>query len=564
MSFEIQPYNLGLAVLQWLAVMLAAGLVALFVGTVIAVLTLGWQGRSVVADTLRRGWTDLTRLSWRRIWALAVLALKESLARRALLVLGTFIVLFMAANLFLRTPEEDVPAKPYVSFVLTVVQWLLIPVALLLACWGLPADIKDRSLHTVVTKPVRRSEIVIGRMLGYGLMTTLVLAIVAVFGFVWIHRVVPERSRPQLISRVPVFSEDFYFIDRVGQKQATAINVGDIWEHRSYVEGKTNARAVWRFTGLNPRLFDNEGLRFEYRFEAFRSHKGNVDEGERVRFRLILVNEDKGLRVPFPQRGAGQEISEFVQETVRGATAKDEEEQAVLFIPRELNAQAGGADSTSPGAKVDLFDDLIQNGELQIEVLCEDPGQYIGAAQTDLFIRLPDRPFASSYFKAMFGIWLMVLLVIMIGTAASCFLKGPVATLMTFGLVILGSPLRSYMEDQLRQQFQKGEVLGGGMLESAYRLVTQMNQQTPLPDNFGTQAIKYLDTGVFSLLAVVRNVIPDFTHFNMTEYVANGFDVPFSDAGAAVLPSIMTALGYLIPCVVLGYFSLQLRELESK
>ena len=103
-------------------------------------------------------------------------------------------------------PEEDVPAKPYVSFVLTVVQWILIPVALLLACWGLPADIKDRSLHTVVTKPVRRSEIVIGRMLGYGMMTTLVLVIVALFGYVWIRRVVPERSQAQLISRVPVFS----------------------------------------------------------------------------------------------------------------------------------------------------------------------------------------------------------------------------------------------------------------------------------------------------------------------------------------------------------------------
>jgi hypothetical protein len=69
---------------------------------------------------------------------------------------------------------------------------------------------------------------------------------------------------------------------------------------------------------------------------------------------------------------------------------------------------------------------------------------------------------------------------------------------------------------------------------------------------------------VFSGLAVARMIIPDFRHFNMTEYVANGFDVPFNDAGAAVLPSIVVVLGYFIPCVVLGYFCLQLRELESK
>jgi hypothetical protein len=43
--------------------------------------------------------------------------------------------------------------------------------------------------------------------------------------------------------------------------------------------------------------------------------------------------------------------------------------------------------------------------------------------------------------------------------------------------------------------------------------------------------------------------------------VAKGFDVDFR---AAILPSIAVALAYLIPCVLLGYFALKLRELESK
>src|SRR5262245_9683326 len=243
MSFNAQPYDLLMAVVEWIAVVGISAVVALLVGWVIARVTFGKSGTRAVKDAVKRGWTDLTKLSGRRIGALAYLSFKEALARRALLVLATFIVLFMAANLFLRTPAADVPAKPYVSFVLTVVQWLLIPVALLLSCWGLPADIKDRSLHTVVTKPVRRSEIVIGRMLGYGLITTLVLVVVAVFGLVWIHRVVPARSQAQLVSRVPVYSagEDaFYFIDRAGNKSAFANNVGDIWDFRSFIEGQTN------------------------------------------------------------------------------------------------------------------------------------------------------------------------------------------------------------------------------------------------------------------------------------------------------------------------------------
>lgn len=566
MGIDAQPYQLGLAVLTWLAIVGVSAVVALLVGFVIARVTFGKKGTRAVKDAVKRGWTDLTKLSGRRIGALAYLAFKEALARRALLVLGTFIVLFMAANLFLRTPEQDVPAKPYVSFVLTVVQWILIPVALLLSCWGLPADIKDRSLHTVVTKPVRRSEIVIGRMLGYGLITTLVLAAVALFGLIWIHRVVPARSQSQLVSRVPVYSsgkDAFYFVDRAGNKSPFAQNVGDIWDFRSFIEGQTNSRAVWTFEGLNPGRM-GDPLRMEYRFEAFRSHKGNITEGEGVRFRLFFVNEEKKLRVPFPQTGPGIEIREFAQETVRGATAKSDEEKAVLDIPRELRAEAAG-DATAAGEKVDLYNDVMQDGTLRVEVACLDSGQYLGAAKTDLFIRMPDRAFAISYAKAMVGIWLMVLMVIMIGTTASTFLKGPVATLLTFGLVILGSPLRSYMEQQYTERFgEKGEVLGGGMLESAYRLVTQMNQQTPLPENTGTKIIKALDEAGFGGMAVVRNIIPDFRHFNMTEYVANGFDVPFNDAGAAVLPSIVTVIGFLLPCIILGYYALQLRELESK
>ena len=179
MSFEVKPYDLTGALLHWLVVMGACGAVALFVGLVVALLTHGVRGPRLVVDTLRRGVVDLTGLSPRRIAALAGLAVKEALNRKALYVLFVLAFLFAAANLFLRTPSADLPAKPYVSFVLTTITWVLVPVALLLSCWGLPADIKDRSLHTVVTKPVRRSEIVIGRIVGYGLVTTVVLALVA-------------------------------------------------------------------------------------------------------------------------------------------------------------------------------------------------------------------------------------------------------------------------------------------------------------------------------------------------------------------------------------------------
>ena len=48
---------------------------------------------------------------------------------------------------------------------------------------SLPADIRDRTLHTVVTKPVRKIEIVLGRVLGFVFVGTLLLVGIGVISY---------------------------------------------------------------------------------------------------------------------------------------------------------------------------------------------------------------------------------------------------------------------------------------------------------------------------------------------------------------------------------------------
>src|SRR5690606_895309 len=100
----------------------------------------------------------------------------------------------------------------------------------------------------------------------------------------------------------------------------------------------------------------------------------------------------------------------------------------------------------------------------------------------------PDRRFASGYFKAVFGIWLMTVLVVVLGVTASTFLKGPVATLLTFTLIVIGSPFRGFM-DELAVNYERsvttqGATLeGGGPLESIIRIVRHMNPSQELPES---------------------------------------------------------------------------------
>ncbi|HXY32737.1 MAG TPA: hypothetical protein VEI07_00835 [Planctomycetaceae bacterium] len=545
MQFDVVPYDLVQGVSTWLKVMLACGVLVL-IASFAASLGFGLRGPAKVFWQLVGAVKDISELSARRIWALAMLTAREAIRRKALLVFGVFALLFMFGSWFLSTPGEkaDIQIQRHVVFVFTAISWLVLPVVLMLACWGIPEDIKARSMHTVVTKPVRRIEIVLGRMLGFSMIATLIVAVMSVAGYIWIDRQVTKDAHAQLLCKVPIYGK-LSFLDRQGQPATAGINVGDVWTFRSYIEGSTKATAIWDFDRLSDASLmpisskeqgETRGLRVQTSFESFRTHKGVINSG--LLCQLTLVNPKTNLRVPLP----AFEVAEY-----RG----DANVTAIPASPTYYDSEA------RKNKTVDLVKDLIADGQLRIEARCLNGEQFLGMARPDMFIRTPDRPFAVGFFKAVGGVWLQALVVVMIGVAASCFLKGPVATLMTFCVLIVGMSFRGLID-----KIVSGDQLGGGPTESIYRMVTHLNQTVDL-DLSGTvtKTIKGSDWVAQQGIWLVQQTFPNFQYFGMSPYVAKGFDVDFR---AAIIPSIAVALAYFVPCVLLGYFALKLRELESK
>lgn len=588
MTFDRNPFLLGPSFLHWLVVF---GSFAGIVFSLAILGALGVYGASGPVAVMARVWQglhDFLGLSARRIWAIASLTIKEAVRRKALLVFIVFAALMMFASWFLETDlRADLQMRNAVSFTLTTVSWLTIPVVLLLSCWGIPEDIRLRSIHTVVTKPIRRNEIVMGRILGFSVVASLIVALMGAVGFFWVQR---QRPKPfavleadgkmtklensaeistadrklteidssrltgvelknfetakksleekgkkwrlflasfEFVCRVPVYGT-LSFLDREGQPADKGINTGDIWEFRSYIEGATKAEAIYKFPMDRP----VDRVKLESRFEAFRTHKGRI--GQSLLVRYVLVNPTKQLRVPLPTF----EVAEF------GLNERDLERQISYY------------DEDQKDRTVDLFDDIVDQQSLTVVVQCMDSGQYLGMARPDMFIRLPDRHFAVGYFKAVLGVLLMSVFLISIGVTASTFVKGPVATLLTFTVLIIGQGFREFMLKLIT-----GEQKGGGPLESWYRLITHMNDTSNLPDNIGMKLITGIDNVMFGGLWLIQHVIPDLSYFVMSPYVANGFDVPWS---SALSYSLAMTLGYLLPCILIGYYSLTLRELEAK
>ncbi|MEO1528022.1 MAG: ABC transporter permease [Planctomycetota bacterium] len=130
---------------------------------------------------------DLPGTSVRRIFALARLAFKEAIRRKVLFVIGLFIVILLFAGWYLNGDSDD-PARLYISFVLTATNYLILALALFISAFSLPQDIESRTIYTIVTKPVRATEIVLGRIFGFIAVGTVMLIPMGLASYVFVTR----------------------------------------------------------------------------------------------------------------------------------------------------------------------------------------------------------------------------------------------------------------------------------------------------------------------------------------------------------------------------------------
>jgi hypothetical protein len=587
------PGSIG-ALPRFLLIALGVGLIGLVGGYVVAAARHGLlRGGDIVYRTITTGVRELFETSPRRVWALARLAMKEAWRRRVVVALVVFFIILVFASWFLKTNHQD-PAKLYISFVLTATTYLVLGIALLLSAFSLPADFKSKTIYTIVTKPVRAGEIVLGRTIGFTLVGTALLAVMGVCSYIFVIRslnhthevdvnslknvtdvegeVIGQDGRTSLNAyhrhdvqlnnegrsgalsnfghtheivkrgdewvvlgadgimraRVPRWGK-LSFIDRQGVPKQRGISVGSEWTYRSFVDGATQATAIWLFDDITPALnyVDEEsgvsGLPIGLIVRVFRTHKGII--GEAIHGTIRVRNPETGLEseaTSFPAQD--QKIDE-------------------MMIPRKL--------VDAEGNEYDLYKDFVSsNGQLEILVQCLERGQYYGFAQPDLYLRLPDATPVWNFIKVYLSIWVQMVIVIAVGVMASTLLSGPVAMLFTVSFIVLG-----FWRD-LFVGVARGTEYGGGPVESFYRLITQKNIITKLDENLTTTLIQAVDAVFKGFMLTVAQVLPDFESLSTVNFAALGFNVPDD----LVYQNLLIGLAYVVGLAIVGYFLLRTRE----
>ena len=596
----------GVGALWWFLLVVGAfSLVSLVVGLVFGAVRFGpLPAGDMAYRVVANGFKDLFALSPRRVGALARLAIQESIRRRVLVAFAVFLIILLFAGWFLGTDQPE-PARLYLNFVLTATTYLMLLIALFLSAFSLPNDFKNKTIHTIVTKPVRSGEIVLGRIIGFSLVGTVMLAVMGLCSYVFVarslshthevdifnltdiegedgpvgkkgrttlkeshrhdvtigtdaaarteavyshwHEVATENSagetqyvvsppRDMFRARVPVYGK-LKFLDRTGQEKAKGVNVGNEWGYRSYIQGGSQAAAIWTFNDVDEATYP-DGLPLEMFIRVFRTHKGIIEDEATGEAHGILGS----IVVRNPQ------VDPIMQTQVTSEVITFQAKDAFIdemTIPREL---------TDPeGNPLDLFEDLVHNGQVEIVIQCLEPSQYFGMAQADCYLRLSDGWFEANFLKGYLSIWIQMVLLTGVGVMCSTILSGPVAMMMTLSILVLG------IYKDFIVSVAIGETQGGGPVESLVRILTQDGLAVELDVGIATFAVKVFDAASLFLMRAFTSLIPDFGDLSTVSYVIDGFNI----SSNLVAQHLTTCLAYLVGLFVVGYFLLRSREVAK-
>jgi len=546
---------------------------------------------------------DIARISARRVFALAWLAIRESIRRRVVVVFVVFVVLILFAALFIKKDSLH-PGQLYIQVVLNFTVYLSMLFSLVLSALSLPADIRDRTLHTVVTKPVRKIEIVLGRVLGFVFVGTVLLGGIGVisYGFTvrslnHTHQLTADRlhaeslpgNRGKLLRGTTSRSHEHEHAVMIDPSGEATVEIQKDHTHDLYVSasgdnpiytlgppkgllqarvpiyaktlsfldktGKPKEKGInvgdeWTYRSFiegrtaAAAIWTFDGLR-EDLFPEAKFPTGIPVEMTLEVFRTHKGNQEKGvsgtIALSNPQTGKRAFLRNFLAQKF----ATD-----VQMIPRSF--PTAGRDGKAE--TIDLFRDMVSDdGRLEITLQCLEPSQYFGMAQADLYLRAADGSFAWNFCKGYLGIWLQMALVTSLGVMFSTFLSGPVALLATMFVIIVG------LSSSYVVELAGGKMVGGGPFESAVRIMTQDNMTSELEKSLKTDAIKAMDEATSVMMRYFSAVVPNIADNDFVDRVACGFNVG-SDLLARCL---LCELAYLLPVILLGYISLKQREVAQ-
>ncbi len=141
----------------------------------------------VVLGICLYGFKDLVRLSIGRIWAISGVCFRDAIRRRVLWITPLAMLAVVIVSQLQNADDEADAIRQTIKFCFFTSGIVVTVIALITAATNLQREIENRVIFTIVTKPVTRLEIVIGKLVGFGRVSAAILLIMGLFTAGYLH-----------------------------------------------------------------------------------------------------------------------------------------------------------------------------------------------------------------------------------------------------------------------------------------------------------------------------------------------------------------------------------------
>lgn len=445
--------------------------------------------------------------------AVILLTYRESVRRKILLVLAIFCVGLIVSSAFFPAISPEARIKLVQAWTFQSITFFGILVAIFLAAVSIPADIENKRVFLILTKPVNRETIIFGRLIGFILTTALITGIMAIAGLGYIRMVSffsPESGRALEINR-RINPDEFYFRQHPA---ASADQSGGLLS------------GLYIISGVRPEL--------EVTLE------GGADNFVAYNFsRLSPDNFDRQVRAEIDMKageGAGR-ISSTIAVKVVNPTTKEE-------FSRKM-------DITYRRAAVFVFDRefIDRSGEVRLFFSRTNPGSYIKAGPASVVLLDPQAGFEWNFFVAFGIVFLQIVLVLVFCVACSSFLSGPVNIFLNMFLYFSGSGMKFIQGSLANMNLAMAEqIKRQNLAETAGQFHSHYESDMPL----------WLMRLSDSLLSLAIKIMPDFSRFDAWGNLLKGYSINLSEY-AHLLGYIFV---YAAIMLIIGMVAFRLRDIK--
>lgn len=328
-----------------------------------------------------------------RLWAVARMTLLEAVRRKVFLILLIFGAAVLAGTLFFPAVDPESRLRILQAWSLRAATLFSAIVGLFLAGFSIPSDVEQKRIYLLVTKPLPKSGLFLGRLLGFSILLAVFIGATGLISTSFMRVVSwaggPSFPRPVARPRLPAAA----FADVKGQVVDGIPGVVIVHE--------PDAALTWRFPGLS---------------------KGDFDGPIRAQIRLFMGSpKDK-------YRAEGR-----VQLAVKGPSGTKElepislntNEERDLLLPLEV---------------------LGEGGTLEVEARPLDPDGMLAGEPGRLVLYEKPILFEAAYLGGMGLVLLQSLTVLALTLAASTLASGPLSVLLGILLYLIGTVHGFFLE----------------------------------------------------------------------------------------------------------------------